>query len=102
MVDSGFGKKIEETSSSSTSSIPLITRRWQLGLEKSPQTQVSTEVKVSKKAINILRSEHPEYRRMARNKLLTILMERPNPDVGKDVMVDINSEDEFDETLDEI
>ena len=64
--------------------------------------QSSIEVGIPRKAINILRSERPEYKRIARNRLLNILMERPNPDAGKGVVVDINSEDEFDETLDEI
>ena len=100
MADTRFGKKIEETSSSS-SSIPLITHRQQL-VAKSPPSQTSTKVVIPKKVINILRSERPEYRRMARAKLMEILNERRNPDVGKSVVVDIFSDDEFDEVHDEI
>ena len=110
MVEAGFGKKIEETSSSSSFG-PLITCRWQLITQKSSQTpaqastskaSTSTETVVPKKAINILRSERLENRRKARTKLLDILMERPNLDAGKNIVVDIDSEDEFDETLNEI
>ena len=39
---------------------------------------------------------------MSRTKLLEILMEKPNPDAGKDIVVDIDSEDEFQEALDDL
>ena len=64
--------------------------------------QVSTDTEAPKKAINILRMERPEYKWMARTKLLEILMQSLNPNAGKSVVVDVDSEDEFDETLDEI
>ena len=110
MAETGFGKKIEETFSSS-SSVPLITHRRQLVTQKNLKTAAqastskaltSTEGAVPKKAINILRLEHPENRRKARTKLLEILIEKPNPDAGKTIVVDIDSEDEFDEALNEL
>ena len=75
MAETGFGKKMEETSSSS-SSIPLITRRRQLATQKDTQNPAhaltlkaltSSKAVVLRKAINILRSEHPENRRKARS-----------------------------------
>ena len=54
------------------------------------------------KAINLLRAECKENRRKSRTKLLEILMDRPNLDAGKTIVVDIDSEDEFDEVLNEL
>ena len=99
MAERAFGKR-KETSSSS-SSIPLDTQgRRQPNPRSSTQKQIDTET--PRKAIKILRSNRPEYRRIARTKLLEILMQSPNPDTRKSVTVDVDSEDEFDETLDEI
>ena len=92
MTKKGFGKDSFDEDAASSSSIPLAVRRDQLKTQKhtSPKTQISWDTNVPRKAINILRSESSEYRRMARTKLLAILMEKPNPDAGKDVVVDID------------
>ena len=104
MTKRGFGKDSFDQDSASSSSIPLVVRKEQLKVQvqPSPKTQISWDTNVPRKATNILRSESSEYRRMARTKLLAILMEKPNPDAGKDVMVDIDSEDEFQEALDDL
>ena len=110
MSGSGFGKDLKEETSSSESSIPLITRRIQIFGPRNPQLDQPTTSKAStsgegavpKKAINLLRAECKENRRKSRTKVLEILMDRPNPDVGKTIVVDIDSEDEFDEAIDEI
>ena len=111
MDEEGFGKIIKEETSSSSSVVPLITRRTQIFGPRNPQytdlpttskPSTSAEGVIPRKAINILRSKCPENRRKAWTKLLEILMERPNPDAGKTIVIDIDSEDEFDETLDEI
>ena len=101
----------ETSSSSSSSSVPLITRRHQLATQRDTQNpthastskaSTSSEAAIPRKAINILRSEHPENRRKARTKLLEILMDRLNLEAGKPVIVDIDSKDEIDETLNEL
>ena len=110
MAETGVGKIKEETCSSS-SSIPLITHRSQILAHRNPQNidhpstskpSTSDEAAIPRKAINILRSESKENRRKARTKLLEILMDRPNPDTGKAIIIDIDFEDEFDEALNEL
>ena len=55
MAESGFGKKIEETSS-----IPLnMQGRQQPNLRSSSQKQTSTDTEAPRKAINILRAGTP-------------------------------------------
>ena len=111
MSGGGFGKDLKEETSSSESPVPLITRRTQIFGPRNPQlldqpstskASTSGEGVVPKKAINLLRSECKENRRKSRTKLLEILMDRPNPDAGKTIVVDIDSEDEFDEAINEI
>ena len=104
MTKRDFGKDSFDEDAASSSSIPLSVRREQLRIQvqPSPKTQISWDTNVPRKAINILRSESPENRRMSRTKLLEILMEKPKPDAGKDVVVDIDSKDEFQEALDDL
>ena len=120
MSGGGFGKALlREETSSSESSVPLISRRTQILGPRNPQIeqssrnprlgQVSTSKPstsgdggVPKKAINLLRAECKENRKKSRTKLLEILMDRPNLNAGKTIVVDINSEDKFDEVLNEL
>ena len=120
MSGGGFGKApLNEETSSSESSARLISRRTQILGPKNPQLEqtsrnprigqtstskpsTSRERVVPKKAINLLRAECKENRRKSRTKLLEILMDRPNLDAGKTIVVDIDSEDKFDEVLNEL
>ena len=111
MAEGGFGKLIKEETSFSSSSVPLIRRMVQILGPRNPQyidqpstsrPSTSAEGVIPRKAINILRSECKENRRKSRTKLLEILMDRPNPDAGKTIVVDIDSEDEFDEAVNEL
>ena len=120
MSGGGFGKALlHEETSSSESSACLISRRTKILGPKNPQLEqiprnprigqtstskpsTSGEKAVPKKAINLLRAECKENRRKSRIKLLEILMDRPNLDAGKTIVVDIDSEDEFDEVLNEL
>ena len=111
MAEGGFGKIIKEETSSSSSTVPLITRRTQILGTRNPQytdqpttsrPSTSAEGVIPRKAINILRSECKENRRKSRTKLIEILMDRRNPDAGKTIVVDIDSEDEFDEALNKL
>ena len=55
-----------------------------------------------RKLLNLLRMQDPTYRKMSRTKLLEILMKQPNIDTGKSIVVDVESDDEIDETYDVI
>ena len=46
--------------------------------------------------------ESPEYRKMSQTQLLEILMSRQNPEAEKSIIVGVKSDDEVDETYDEI
>ena len=50
-----------------------------------------------------MKAQDPKYKHITRKALLEILMEEPNPDAIKDIVIDVESEiDEIDETYDAI
>ena len=104
MARRGFGKDQFDDDATSSSSIPLSVRKEQIKLQiqPNPKTQSSWDFNIPRKALNQLRSKHLENRRKSRTKLLQILMERSKPDASKGIIVDIDSEDEFQEALDDI
>ena len=57
-------------------------------------------MEVPRKPISILQMQSSEFKKMSRMKLLEILMRRLNPDIGKSVVIDVESDDEIDETYD--
>ena len=99
MASRNFGKTTK-TSSSSTE-VPLIHRS---GNQNTRVTQTknpsSSDVDIPKKPITILRGQNTKYKKMSRKAFMEILMKQENPDPGKSVVVDVESDSkEIDETF---
>ena len=98
MVRRNFGMDTEPSSSSND--IPLIprcrTQNPRVVQSKSPST---LETRIPRKPINTLKAYDSKFKRMSRKDLLEVLMKHPNPEVGKSVVIDVESDsEEIDET----